>query len=52
MDFDGVVAPAPALLEAARRVRRWYGSALGIIPDAWLARLERVLGLALSLHGC
>jgi superfamily II DNA or RNA helicase len=49
--FGTHYAPAPALLEAAKRgdkrVRLDDGS-VGILPDEWLARVGRVLGLSPS----
>jgi len=49
MEFDGVEAPVPALLEAARRkqhVVRLGDGSVGLLPDAWIARLQRLLGLS------
>ncbi|MEA2752856.1 MAG: hypothetical protein QOI41_6999 [Myxococcales bacterium] len=49
VEFGGHYAPAPALLEAAKRgerlVRLGDGS-VGILPDEWLARVGRVLELS------
>ena len=47
--FGDLYAPAPALLEAARRgeklVRLGDGS-VGVLPDEWLARVGRVMDLS------
>ena len=54
VQFGSLYAPAPALLEAAKRgekrVRLDDGS-VGILPDEWLARVGRVLGLSSSDGG-
>jgi superfamily II DNA or RNA helicase len=49
VEFGGIHATAPALLEAAKRgeklVRLGDGS-VGILPEEWLARVRRVMNLA------